>query len=95
MKTIECSERPENQIQGKIIIKGRQREKKNKISNEKRIKLLELVSKNLSLLLSARILGINHSSAKNIYYKYKRTGRVQSILRKNGQNKISHESDKQ
>ena len=44
------------------------------ISNEQRQQLLKLIMKTDSIRKAARILGIQESSAKSIYYRYKKTG---------------------
>jgi molybdenum-dependent DNA-binding transcriptional regulator ModE len=44
------------------------------VSNERRQQLVELIGKTASIREAARILQINNSTAKSIFYKYKKTG---------------------
>lgn len=44
------------------------------VSNERRQQLVELIGKTSSIREAARKMGINNSTAKSIFYKYKKTG---------------------
>jgi molybdenum-dependent DNA-binding transcriptional regulator ModE len=63
-------------VAGKTITKKRNRNKNTNddISNEKRKALLDMILSTKSIRNSAKALGINNSTAKSIYYKYKETG---------------------
>lgn len=62
----------------KAIQKQRKRRKSpnDDISNERRQKLLDLILKSNSIRRAANELGINNSTAKSIFYKYKQTGQI-------------------
>lgn len=46
------------------------------MSNERRQLLLQLILKTNSIRRAANELGINNSTAKSIFYKYKKTGQI-------------------
>ncbi len=59
----------------KQIKKKRNRQGGNDfVSNERRQQLVELIGKTSSIREAARKMGINNSTAKSIFYKYKKTG---------------------
>ena len=59
----------------KAISKRQRRKSPNDdVSNERRQQLLELILKTNSIRRAANELGINNSTAKSIFYKYKQTG---------------------
>ena len=62
----------------KTIQKQRKRRQSpnDDISNERRQKLLDLILKSNSIRRAANELGINNSTAKSIFYKYKNTGQI-------------------
>ena len=61
----------------KVICKRSRRKSPNDdVSNERRQQLLELIIKTNSIRRAANQLGINNSTAKSIFYKYKQTGQI-------------------
>ena len=49
-------------------------------SNEQRSRLIDLISRTNSVRIASKIIGLNESTAKSIYYNYVRSG---NFLRKN------------
>ena len=62
------------QAQKVIMKRSRRKNPNDDISNERRQELLELILKTNSIRRAANELGINNSTAKSIFYKYKQTG---------------------
>ena len=61
----------------KVITKRQRRKSPNDdVCNERRQQLLELILKTNSIRRAANELGINNSTAKSIFYKYKQTGQI-------------------
>ena len=59
----------------KVVVKRQRNPFANDdVDNEKRHRLLELIMKTNSIRRAAHQLGINNSTAKSIYYKFKKTG---------------------
>ena len=71
--------------QSKII--RRRAQKNGKICNEKRVELIDRINRSKSFRISALKLGIPESTAKSIYYKFMRTGK---ITRKKRKSKFDH-----
>ena len=46
------------------------------VDNERRCLLIKLILRNNSIRQAANELGINNSTAKSIFYKYKKTGMI-------------------
>jgi len=44
------------------------------VTNERRQQLIDMIKKTSSIREAARMLKINNSTAKSIFYKYKKTG---------------------
>lgn len=44
------------------------------VTNERRQQLIDMIIKTSSIREAARVLKINNSTAKSIFYKYKKTG---------------------
>ena len=64
-----------SKIAPKVITKRQRRKSPNDdVCNERRQQLLELILKTNSIRRAANELGINNSTAKSIFYKYKQTG---------------------
>ena len=64
-----------SKIAPKEITKRRRRKSPNDdVCNERRQQLLDLIKKTNSIRRAANELGINNSTAKSIFYKYKQTG---------------------
>ena len=62
-------------LTSKQISKRRRKKLPNDdVSNERRQALLDLILKTNSIRQAANQLGINNSTAKSIFYKYKQTG---------------------
>lgn len=72
------------------MISKRQRRKSpnDDISNERRQQLLELILKTNSIRRAANELGINNSTAKSIFYKYKQTGQIHKNPRVRGKDDL-------
>ena len=62
------------QAQKVIMKRSRRKNPNDDICNERRQELLELILKTNSIRRAANELGINNSTAKSIFYKYKQTG---------------------
>lgn len=74
----------------KVITKRQRRKSPNDdVCNERRQQLLELILKTNSIRRAANELGINNSTAKSIFYKYKQTGQIH----KNPRVRTKDESD--
>ena len=57
-----------------IAKRKRKKAPNDDVSNERRQALLSLILKTNSIRQAANQLGINNSTAKSIFYKYKQTG---------------------
>ena len=62
----------------KVKKRARKQTTNGKMSLEERIRLLNLIIKTKSYRLPAKILGISESTAKSVYYKYIRTGEIET-----------------
>jgi len=65
---------PPRQCPKAISKRQRRKSPNDDVSNERRQQLLELILKTNSIRRAANELGINNSTAKSIFYKYKQTG---------------------
>merc|ERR1712032_1433686 len=93
MKTLEPQSNPTNQkMTSSISARKRRKSKVNAyISEEQRIELIELYSRTKSFRDSAKRLGIHESTAKSIYYKFARTGRIGRKVRKTKYTQVKRE----
>jgi DNA invertase Pin-like site-specific DNA recombinase len=83
------------QAQKVIMKRSRRKNPNDDICNERRQELLELILKTNSIRRAANELGINNSTAKSIFYKYKQTGQILKnprLRNKDGNGPSEHES---
>ena len=85
-KSVTIKTKPNAVKQSPKVISKRQRRKSpnDDICNDRRQQLLELILKTNSIRRAANELGINNSTAKSIFYKYKQTGQIHKNPRVRG-----------
>ena len=89
-KSVTLKTKTTNTKQTPKVISKRQRRKSpnDDICNERRQQLLELILKTNSIRRAANELGINNSTAKSIFYKYKQTGQINKNPRVKGRDEM-------
>ena len=83
METTKSQTEADMKIENPIQKQKKQRQRNSPnvyTSNEDRMKLIDLVLRTNSVRKAAKILGMNESTAKSIYYSYKKSG---NFTRKN------------
>ena len=84
MKTITQQSEEENGTPNtpKTLTRTRTKHTNSNITNQQREELINLILRTNSIRKSAQKMGINDSTAKSIYYKFKSTGKVEKTSKK-------------
>ena len=81
MKTLESSKTQNPEATTIKVSNSNRRINNDRISHEQRVQLIDLIARTKSFRKSSEMLGIHESTAKSIYYKYERTGRIERAKR--------------
>ena len=82
MKTTSLMSESDAPSTPRAITRKREKHTNSNISNLQREELINLILRTNSIRKSAQKMGINDSTAKSIYYKFKSTGKVSKTSKK-------------